>query len=133
MLPLRPPDRSAARQPQLRPFKRKERAILACAADIQQMPSRATGAGDVLAKLRKFRMAFEADEQQADEQQADEDFLDTDERPVEGAVHGGGEIDTVGECDDIAWAKDLVDTREMKRLKVNDWVRCCSAGRVSGD
>jgi hypothetical protein len=125
--------------PMGRPFRRKEQAMLLYAASTTDMPQRAAKAQLVVSKLREWRVAFEANALLADEQEVDEDFLDTDERPVEGmvdTVDGGGLVDTVAvtDCENAqGWEQDLLDTRMMKRFKVDDWVRCCSAERVAGD
>ena len=125
--------------PMSRPFRRKEQAMLLYAASTAEMPQRAAKAQLVVSKLREWRVAFEANALQADEQEVDEDFLDTDERPVEGmvdTVDGGGLVDTVAvtDCENAqGWEQDLLDTRMMKRFKVDDWVRCCSAERMAGD
>jgi hypothetical protein len=45
-------------------------------------------------------------------------------------------VDTVAvtDCENAqGWEQHLLDTRMMKRFKVDDWVRCCSAERVAGD
>ena len=113
--------------------------MLLYAASTAEMPQRAAKAQLVVSKLREWRIAFEANALQADEQEVDEDFLDTDDRPVEGmvdTVDGGGLVDTVAvtDCENAqGWEQDLLDTRMMKRFKVDDWVRCCSAERVVGD
>ena len=110
--------------------------MLLYAASTAEMPQRAAKAQLVVSKLREWRVAFEANALQAGEQEVHEDFLDTDERPVEGTVDGGGLVDTVAvtDCENAqGWEQDLLDTRMMKRFKVDDWVRCCSAERVAGD
>jgi hypothetical protein len=127
--------------PMSRPFRRKEQAMLLYAASTAEMPQRAAKAQLVVSKLREWRVAFEANALLAGEQEVDEDFLDTgtDERPVEGmvdTVDGGGLVDTVAvtDCENAqGWEQHLLDTRMMKRFKVDDWVRCCSAERVAGD
>ena len=99
-------------------------AALRCQHNRSEMPQRAAKAQLVVSKLREWRIAFEANALQADEQEVDEDFLDTDERPVEGTVDGGGLVDTVGEAAEVdAWVNDIADEREKKRFRLNDWVR----------
>lgn len=98
--------------------------MLLFAASTAEMPQRAAKAELVVSKLREWRMAFEANVLQADEQEVDEDFLDTDQRPVEGMVDGGGLVDTVREAAEVdAWVNDIADEREKKRFRLNDWVR----------
>jgi hypothetical protein len=110
--------------PMSRPFRRKEQAMLLYAASTAEMPQRAAKAQLVVSKLREWRVAFEANALLAGEQEVDEDFLDTDERPVEGTVDGGGLVDTVGEAAEVdAWVNDIADEREKKRFRLNDWVR----------
>jgi hypothetical protein len=110
--------------PMSRPFRRKEQAMLLYAASTAEMPQRAAKAQLVVSKLREWRVAFEANALQAGEQEVHEDFLDTDERPVEATVDGGGLVDTVGEAAEVdAWVNDIADEREKKRFRLNDWVR----------
>ena len=97
--------------------------MLLYAASTAEMPQRAAKAQLVVSKLREWRVAFEANALQAGEQEVHEDFVDTDERPVEGMVDGGGLVDTVGEVAEVdAWVNDIADEREKKRFRLNDWV-----------